>query len=600
MNLKQTLRIAKWEVEHQLSGSNRKQILIVLLVLALAGGLFAFGGADNTNVEEDLYAVGVFEDSPYFDIVEESDELVAVSLGETYVSQQQFDSSRIESGELDLIIHGNGIVNYRPNDEQSEAALAHTNNAIDEFNQNQLMNADAPMAAFPVLATVVYQEQTVAPESASIDPRDEDDIATETSDDSETTDSQHDETTNDFDGEGTDDFSDTNADSNEELGLQTPGNIQPPFPFEAVLLGFLFLIPMNFIVQAYSSSVLDERIDYSGELLLVAPISQFDIIIGKTLPYALALFGITCGLAAALGTSAASVFAVMATSVAFLSAGFITGIFARSYRELTFVFLTLSVLIFSFVLIPAIFTTVHPIAIISPLTVVVAELQGEALPLIDIAFATIPILMTGIILFVYGAGIYREEDLFTQRPVPQKVLDMLSQQVASWKSLFLIGMIILPFVFAAQLLLIATLFALPQSLALPIIIILAAFIEELAKSLPVYAGVVNDTLSDRRTQLLAAAASGIGFFLAEQVTTVAQLVGLLELELGAAILGGAVGQITGTPIGLALPVMWIAIHPVATMISTSGMNRGRYGYLIALIAATLVHVLYNAGVMLYA
>ncbi len=42
---------------------------------------------------------------------------------------------------------------------------------------------------------------------------------------------------------------------------------------------------MNFVIQAYASSIMNERINDRGELLLVSPVSRGDIIAAKTLPY---------------------------------------------------------------------------------------------------------------------------------------------------------------------------------------------------------------------------------------------------------------------------------------------------------------------------
>ena len=64
-----------------------------------------------------------------------------------------------------------------------------------------------------------------------------------------------------------------------------------------------------------------------------------------------------------------------------------------------------------------------PIALISPLTLVVRDLQGEAVALGEYLFSTGPFCLTAGTLFAMGAGVYREEDMFTQRPVPLEFLD---------------------------------------------------------------------------------------------------------------------------------------------------------------------------------
>jgi len=61
----------------------------------------------------------------------------------------------------------------------------------------------------------------------------------------------------------------------------SPGSISPPFPFVSLLLAFVFLVPMNFLIQAYGSSVLDERTNRRGSPLLVTPLSPVDIVAGR-------------------------------------------------------------------------------------------------------------------------------------------------------------------------------------------------------------------------------------------------------------------------------------------------------------------------------
>lgn len=588
MTLKAILRMARWEIQHQTSGLDKQTVLLVIVAFSVTGALFTIGGGASTDIQRGLYTVGVEESSPYSPVVEQSPRLVP----------REPRADGVQTDWTDIRVTRSGDIENRIRDTQSDSALSSLVDAVERYNRDILISSGERVAAFPVLADVAYVDQPNKPstEIAVREPREQPD-ETDTMDGTNT--NQQD--TNDVSPPDTTSQTGTDSSetSSEETTLNTPDTVNPPFPFEAILLGFLFVMPMNFIVQTFSSSVIDERLDSSGELLLVTPISRYDIILGKMLPYLLTLLAITSVIAVGVGASILSVFAVMSFACAFMGAGFLAGIFARSYKELTFVYLTMSVLLISFALVPAIFTSVHPIAVISPLTVVVAELQGEPLPLIEILFATTPMLLSALIMVRFGAGIYQEEDLFAQLPVPTKFFDMMGEQVHSWKSLFKIGIFVLPFVFAAELLALATLFVVPRTLALPTILILAALIEEIAKSVGVYGGIQKGVLNTRKKQLLAGGASGLGFFLAEKLTVVVQAVGLLDLQIGATTFGPAISQIAPGPLGYLLPIFWIGIHPITTMISTVGMKHGKQGYILSLVIATLVHLLYN-GVILYA
>ncbi|MDY6779760.1 MAG: PrsW family intramembrane metalloprotease, partial [Halobacteria archaeon] len=267
----------------------------------------------------------------------------------------------------------------------------------------------------------------------------------------------------------------------------TPADIVPPFPFKSLILSFAFLIPMNFVIQAHSSSFMDERVNRRGELLLVSPVSRFDIIVGKTLPYFGLLLGVTVLIALGIGGGFVSVASVVPVALVFLATSFVGAMFARSFKELTFVMVSSSVLLTSYVFVPAMFTAVERISSISPITLVVNELQGTGVGWTDYAFATLPLYLTALVLFGLGAGVYKEEDMFTQRRLPHKALD----SVANWlrrASVAKVTAFLIPLVFAAELLALALLFAVPIGVSIPVILVTVSLIEEVAKSVAVYAG----------------------------------------------------------------------------------------------------------------
>jgi ABC-type Na+ efflux pump permease subunit len=394
----------------------------------------------------------------------------------------------------------------------------------------------------------------------------------------------------------------------------TPADIAPPFPFESLVLAFAFVLPMNFVIQAYASTILDERVNERGELLLVSPVSRGDIIAGKTLPYfagMVAIASITAvgiavltpaasGVAAVATTAVKSVSAVVPIALLFLSAAFVGGMFARSFKELTFVTVTLSVFLTSYAFVPAIFTNVHPVAAISPLTLVVKALRGTAFSLGEYAFSTGPLYLSAGALFALGAGVYREEDMFTQRPVPLKFLDALDGQLSGRRSVAKVSALSIPFVFVGELLVVALLFALPLSLSMPVLLVAIAAVEEVAKSVHVYAGFAHSRF--RRTFRSAATLgllSGLGFFLGEKATAVAQLVGLPDLDLGRAAFGTVTGLgIETSPLALlALFLTPLALHTVTATMTAAGATRDRNWYAGTLVAATLLHAVYNLTVV---
>jgi ABC-type Na+ efflux pump permease subunit len=295
-----------------------------------------------------------------------------------------------------------------------------------------------------------------------------------------------------------------------------------------------------------------------------------------------------------------SVLAVVPLAVLFLATTFLGAMMARSFKELTFVTVAASVFLTSYAFVPAVFTNTGPVALISPLTLVVRDLTGEALTLGELAFATLPATVTGLVLFGFGAGLYREEDMFTQRRVSLKFLDALAGRIRRRRSVALVVALLLPFVFVAELLAVAVLFALPVSVSVPTILVAVALIEEAAKSLPVYAGLAHGRYgSDARGLAVAGVLAGVGFFLAEKLTLIAQLVGLPELRVGRAALEttGTTGTATGALLVVGFLLAPLALHVVTATLSAVGMSRGRTGYLAGYLLAVAVHLAYNLTVV---
>ncbi|SMO79376.1 ABC-type transport system permease protein [Halorubrum cibi] len=402
----------------------------------------------------------------------------------------------------------------------------------------------------------------------------------------------------------------------------SPGSITPPFPFASLVLAFAFLVPMNFLAQAYGSSVLEERTNRRGEPLLVTPLSPTEIVAGKTLPYVAVAVAVTSLIALAVGGGAVSVLAVLPIAATFLAATFVGAVFARSFKELTFVTVAVSVLLTSYAFVPAIFTNVTPVALISPLTLVVFDLQGEAVSIGEFLFATGPTAIAATLLFGLGLGVYREEDLFTQKPVTRKFLDALAVRLSAvgegvhespptgiaaripGRARGLVAVAFLtactiPFVFVAELLAVAILFALPVTVSIPVLLVVIAFIEELAKSVHLYAGFERGVLARTdRVALAVGLASGLGFFLAEKATAVVQAVGLTELYVGRAAFGSVAGVSGLSPLLLAgLFLAPLALHGATATLSAVGARRDRTKYALALAAATLLHAAYNFGVV---
>lgn len=580
MRASKTLRIAVWEAMKS-AGEVRLRTLgvaVVALLLVVAGApLLMDKGLD---IDEGIYRVGVAEDTRYHEAVEVSSAL----------DSRPPSGEALRRGEIDVLVRDGEVRSV--DSPKGRAAVAELRNAVERYNNRLMEMEEDQAAAFPVEVDLIYLEQNVGAVGGGGGGADTGgdtgpgggggDVGGEGS------------------GGGAGRDGGAPAPPSGLGGLVpsgdagTPGGITPPFPFESLILAFLFILPMNFVIQAYSSSVINERINRRGELLLVAPVTRFDIIAGKSLPYFVVMMLVSAAIALAIGGGLVSVAAVVPIALVYLATSFVGAMFARSYKELTFVTVSISVLLTSYVFIPAIFTDVHPIAAISPITLVVRELQGAAVSLQDYLFSSLPLVLTSGVLFALGMGVYREEDMFTQRSVPLKALDAVASQIHRRVSVAKLSVLFIPFVFAMELLALATLFALPFRVSLPVLLLSIALIEEAAKSVAVYAGYVHRIFErSTREAVVLGVLSGLGFFVGEKLTLVTQVVGIPNLELGRAAFGLNALNPVSPLLVLALLVTPLLLHVVTASMSAVGARYGRTEYMVGLAAAVVVHAAYN-------
>jgi len=593
---RRVLRIARWEAGRNVGTIDRRTAILLactLLVIALVTPALVLSAP---TPGEGVYRVAVDDANPYHAPVAATDRLSAVPPG----------ANAVERGRADVAVVGtSGFV--VADSAKGRAALATLRSATEAYNDRLMATEDDVAAAFPVTVDVSYVERGTRVSGSgggtASDAGDGTGTATDnggtTADDDTTADSGA--TTGDGTGTTTAAGSAASAGTaaprvsgDASAPANTPGGLTPPFPLESLLLAFVFVLPLNVVIQSYGSSVLDERIDRRGEPLLVSPATRADIVAGKTLPYLAAAALVTVPIAYAVGAGVASVLAVFLLAGLFLAVTFLGALFARSYKELTFVTVTVTVVLMAYAFVPAVFTEVHPIAAISPLSVVVRDIRGDPFQLGGFLLATVPVATAALVCYGLGLGVYREEDLFTQKRLPAKALDALAAPLTSVRRVGLLTVALVPFVLIAELFAVAALFVVPPDIAVPLVLALVAIIEEVAKSVHVYAGFRNARFArSTRTALALGLASGVGFFLGEKLLLLTRLVGLSDLTVGGAAFGNAALG-AGSLALLAAPLV---LHVVTASVSALGARRSARGYAIALAGAILLHLGYNYTVV---
>ena len=597
-------RIARWEVLKGAGTVDRKTVAVLVVALLAIVPLGALAASGGVALDDGIYRVGIDERSPYYGVVDADPTFRIVGTGEEAARGGLTPDEGYE-----LVIEGTRITiaaDERGPTAKSRAALATLRESVGGFNDVRMDRESNQTAANPVTVTLRYAEregvrEVIAPRGGS-GGSDGESGGGDGSGGTGGSDAGSGTPTGATSGGGSGGAGGLGAPSigGDLFGTGTstgsPSDIAPPFPFQSLVLAFAFVVPLNFVIQAYSSSILRERIKRRGELLLVAPVEPREIVAGKTLPYLLGALAIATGITLLVGGGPLSVLAVLPLALLFLGASFVGAMFARSFKELTFVTVSISVFLTTFAFVPAIFTDIGSVALISPLTLVVRDLTDTAVSAGDVAFATLPTTFAALVLFGLGTGVYREEDMFTQRPVHLKALDALAGRIRRPRSVVLVTALLVPFVFVAELLAIAIVYPAPGNLSIPLVLVAVALIEEVAKSLPVLAGFVNARFTrDYRTALLVGAASGLGFFIAEKFTLIVQLVGLPNQDVGSAAF--QVGPDVSPVVLLALLLAPLALNVVTACISALGAAKDTEWWLVGLGTAMLVHLAYNLTVV---
>ncbi len=373
-----------------------------------------------------------------------------------------------------------------------------------------------------------------------------------------------------------------------ELGdFKTPSQLSPPLPFDSIILIFVFIFPLYFTSQFFMMSIMKERIERKGEILLSAPVKSWQIIIGKALPYLILMIAISAVLTVFTGGSLLILAPLFPVILFFLTNALIIGMISRSFKELSFVSIFFSTIATSYLFFPGIFANIHVVSLISPITLIILQMQGDGFTLTDYVYSTSLFYLTSAVLFYAGTQNFNEERLFSQHRFLSRILEFIGSAISLKKpylSLFAISLLSIPFVFMAQLMLLVLLFNLPMPLSLIVLLVFAACIEELAKSVGIYAFFIKwPDFFTVKNILITSAAVASGFLIGEKLLLFATLAQVSESIFGAVLF-------------TSLQVLWmpLTLHfaGILTVIVILKLG-GRRAYVPGVLAATIVHSLYN-------
>ncbi|HID27572.1 MAG TPA: ABC transporter permease [Methanosarcinales archaeon] len=605
------LTIAKWEFKHTKIFLRGKEIIIsiiLLIAIALASLISVQSGF---HIDDDIYTVVVNDNE----------------LKKAIETDNRFNVIYTDPTKADLFINGRSVSDYEyrtvyitPN---SVPALDALEKVIKRYNEMQLLKYNDINNTFPVWIrihnvprTQVFQVTSASLPAKSSPAKDTNTLpSNEENNDLQTPVQEEDLQKKKKSGNVGKKEETTSVEIQtpiiktplgsknqlsifEEQNLATPSHFNPPIPFKSVLLSFLFIFPMYFIAQFYAASIMEERINNKGEFLLVSPLPPRNIVLGKMLPYFIITIILLCviSLYVSLGLDLNIVSRILhlvktlslliPVILLFLSTCLFAAIIARSFKELTFILVTISVLLSGYLFFPAMFSNIHAVSSISPMSLVVKMLEHDTITLNEYLFSTIPVYLVSAIFLRFSIFIYREEDLFTQKSISEKIIDSIEAflGIGQWFKVTMLSIILMPLAYVAQLMILVVVFNLPISVAIPVFIIAAALVEELCKSIGIYTVFSRNTLRDKmntKNALLLAFLSGFGFFLGEKILVLITLAAIKT-------------SVFGSVMGFGLLLFPLLLHITSTSVTSLGMRYfGTKWYLLTVLGAVLVHSAYN-------
>jgi ABC-type Na+ efflux pump permease subunit len=590
------LTISRWEIRRSFGTMGKNVLPVAILLFVLLIAVTGFTAKSGLHIQDGIYLVGT--DNP---------EIAGILSGDARYSVVLTDTGRIEAdqGRYDLIIFNTTV--YVQDTDRGRSALNTLQRDYAKY-QTTVYNQESDLfAAYPLwidvqdvkseldfMATQSGEYVKAAPATGAPVPVGEiKSIPTPSptlqfSQDQLRQELVKTSSTNSQISRYTDVLS-----SGSSMGsFKTPSQLSPPLPFDSIILVFVFIFPLYFTSQFFMMSIMNERIERKGEILLSTPVTTSSIIIGKMLPYFIGMVVICTGLTFYIKASPIIVLPLIPIIFFFLANALLIGMLSRSFKELSFVSIFFSTVATSYLFFPSIFANVHVISLISPLTLIVLTLQGTAWTITDYLYSTSLFWLTGAVLFYIGAKNFKEERLFSEKPFLHRIREFLAEVLSRRHanlSLFLLAGFSIPFVFMVQMMCLVLFFNLPMPYSLVLLIVFAAFIEELVKAVGIYTYFAGDPgFLTWKNLVLGCAATAIGFLVGEKLLLFITLAQITE-------------SIFGSVLFLSLGVLWMPLllnFAGVVIVACCLKFWGRKGFVPGLVLATVIHCLYNFTIIL--
>ena len=575
------------------SGKTRIALLAIILLAAVVGYVVY---QQDIGISRSLYIVGVSEDTPTI-----GDKRFHTIEMDPYEGFQQ-----LWEGKIDLYMEGDEVA-YRKRSNRSLYALGAIKEYLERYELLEIASEYEIDKAFPLRIEVRHVRaddeisggavtgsfvDIVKPESMpSYAPPPE--PGTESADPSQ---SGSPPVTDDAVRKQLDEFRTSGglpefkAEFISDEEILVPSLARPPIPMAQVVLAFLYVVPLFFVGVFFTSSFMEEKINRKLIVLLSAPVTPFQVIIGKMMPYVvysiIAIIVITLIMGGNIPLSLAIFIPV---SMLIFGALLMVALLYRTFKDQTFFSILAAWLVIAYLVTPAMFTGLSDISYFSPLTLAVEMYREDTFWLKEYLLATVPLyLLFAVILFV-GVRIFNEEYLMGFRPLHQKLSEainlVMDRRHLSF-SVMLVSLMLIPVVLMIQFASIVIGLNWNDTSSLAVIFPLAILSEEIAKSSSIAVLLQNNAISSMRSVIKYSFLSALGFFIGEKFLLYLTLNVVSETMFVQAALGSG---------WLVLP---LAMHVITTC--AVGVLSARWGirfYPLALLAGVIIHGGYDLIVM---
>jgi ABC-type Na+ efflux pump permease subunit len=377
-----------------------------------------------------------------------------------------------------------------------------------------------------------------------------------------------------------------------------PSLTNPPMPFAQVIVTFLYILPVFFISIFFTSSFIDEKIDRRIAVLMSAPVTPVQIIAGKMLPHmAFSLVSVVV-ITLLLKGNLLLAMAIFVPVILFIFAIYLmVPLVCRTFKDTTFIAMLAISVITSYLIFPPMFSGVSDLSYMSPLTLAVKMYRGEPFGLKEYLFSTVPMYLVFSLSLYLGSRILNEEYLMGFRPLYRKAAEAIYLAIDRrhiYASITLLSVFLMPVVFMLQLVALALSFNIPMPYGLGGLLLVAAVIEEVAKSAGIavllekrpFDGAQDKLIGSARDVLVLSFLSAAGFLIAEKALLLVSLGTVSQSLLSAALFSAGM---------FLIPLTAHFVFTALVCLLTSRFG-ARY-YPFAILVGSIIHTLYNLSVL---